>query len=252
VNWDDVLNEVEDYLFPKMELSHRERSLYYHVLLHTRFAGKDSGLFSLPPLSTALGIAERSIREGLRILQDKGCIRIEEISRQGHLVRAFLPSEIEGLIPAEGSPNNTVLDLPEDISRDAADFEKPIELEATREEEPLPPPPQPVKKQAAKPTPAPKTQGNLNSLLEREDGHCFFCLRRLPPGVYKQALATQGSGTQAAQENVVVACQECASQKQGVTDENFLRQLYRKGFLSAGELEERLQVLVSLQSVKVR
>lgn len=252
MNWDDVLNEVEDYLFPKMELSHRERSIYYHVLLHTRFAGKDSGLFSLPPLSTALGIAERSIREGLRILQDKGCIRIEEISRQGHLVRAFLPSEIEGLVPNEGTSTDTVVDLPEDISRDPSTFEQPIELESTREEEPAPPPPPPVKKQATKPAPAPETRGNFNSLLEQEDGHCFFCLRRLPPGVYQQAPAAQGSGTHARQESVVVACQECASQKQGVTDENFLRQLYRKGFLSAGELEERLQVLVSLQSVKVR
>ena len=252
MNWDDVLNEVEDYLFPKMELSHRERSIYYHVLLHTRFAGKDTGLFSLPPLSTALGIAERSIREGLRILQDKGCIRIEEISRQGHLVRAFLPSEIEGLVPTGGAPGEPVHDLPENLGVDAGAFDQPIELEPAREEESPPPPPPPAKKPTAKPMPAPPTPAHLNSLLEREDGHCFFCLKRIPAGAYKQAIEAQGMGSQAHRENTVIACQECVSQKQGTTDENFLRQLYRKGFLSAGELEERLQVLESLQAVKVR
>ncbi len=240
MNWDDVLKEVEDYLFPKMELSQRDRSLYYHVLLHTRFAGKDSGLFSLPPLSTALGIAERSIREGMRILQDKGCIRIDEISRRGHLIRAFLPSEIDGLVPT-------------------TEFTQPIDLEPMTEEDPIPLPP--VKSNLNAP-PQPERGnlndlpqpdgGNLNALLAKEAGHCFFCLRKLPQGTYKAGPTAPGLGMNHLDRNVVVSCPECASQKQGTTDENFLRQLYRKGFLSAGELEERLLMLGNLQAAKVQ
>lgn len=262
MNWDDVLKEVEDYLFPKMELSQRDRSLYYHVLLHTRFAGKDSGLFSLPPLSTALGIAERSIREGMRILQDKGCIRIDEISRRGHLIRAFLPSEIDGLVPT-------------------TEFTQPIDLESMTEEEPIPLPPmksnldalpQPERSnpntlpqpkggnlnalrqpEKSNPNALPQPEGgNLNTLLAKEAGHCFFCLRKLPQGTYKAGPTAPGLGMNHLDRNVVVSCPECTSQKQGTTDENFLRQLYRKGFLSAGELEERLLVLGNLQTAKVQ
>jgi len=224
VNWDDVLKEVEDYLFPKMELSQRERSLYYHVLLHTRFAGKDTGLFSLPPLSTALGIAERSVREGMRILQDKGCIRIEEISRRGHLIRAFLPSEIDGLLPV-------------------TEITEPIDLGTMTEEEPEPTPPPPVRSNPVASMPPPVAHSNINTLLAREAGHCFFCLRKLPQGA--------SLGIHSQDKSAVVPCQDCATQKQGSTDENYLRQLYRKGFLSANELEERLQVLGNLQAAKV-
>ena len=239
MNWDDVLNEVEDYLFPKMELSHRERSLYYHVLLHTRFAGKDSGIFSLPPLSITLGIAERSIREGLRVLQDKGCIRIEEISRNGHLIRAFLPSEIDGLLPTANSPLDTI------------DMSQPIDLgdlETITEEEPSPP--SRAKSKPVEPTPPPPVQNHLNTLLAQEVGHCFFCLRKLPQEASIPVSSARGKGTNPTGQNAALACQECSNQKQGTPDDNFLRQLYRKGFLSASELEERLQVLGNLQAAK--
>ncbi len=51
MDWDQVMKEVENHLFPKSGLSHREKSLYYHILLHTRFAGKDSDLFVQPLLT---------------------------------------------------------------------------------------------------------------------------------------------------------------------------------------------------------
>ncbi len=242
MNWDQVMKEVEDYLFPKMELSHREKSLYYHLLLHTRFASKDSDLFALPQLSSALGIAERSIREGLRILHDKGCIRIEEMSHRGHLVHAFLPAEIVGLLPGlETTP--------------------PIDLESNNL---YPEPPSPEPPRLAPPSPEPPIWGvvgkikkaihrhseqpnseqiNLGAFFTREAGHCFYCLKKLPKGSYDSNGDT---------ENQVVACEECNAQKQRTSSEDHLRQLYRKGFLSATELEERLQALGQLHTAKGR
>lgn len=230
MNWDQVMKEVEDYLFPKMGLSHREKSLYYHLLSHTRFASKDTDLFALPELSSALGIAERSVREGLRILDDKGCIRIEEISRRGHLVHAFLPAEIVGLVPgSETTP--------------------PIDLESNNLF-PEPPSPEPpiwgvvgkIKKAIHRHSEQPNSeQINLGAFSAREAGHCFYCLKKLPQGAY------DSNGDK---ENQVVACEECNAQKQTTSSEDHLRQLYRKGFLSATELEERLQALGQLQTAK--
>jgi len=226
------MKEVEDYLFPKMGLSHREKSLYYHLLLHTRFASKDTYLFSLPELSSALGIAERSLREGLRILDDKGCIRIEEISRRGHLVHTFLPAEILGLIPG-------------------SETTQPIDLESNNLY-PKPPSPEPpiwgvvgkIKKAIHRHSEQPNSeQINLEAFFAREAGHCFYCLKKLPQGTYDSNGDT---------ENQVVACEECNAQKQTTSSEDHLRQLYRKGFLSATELEERLQALGQLQTAKGR
>jgi len=232
MNWDQVMKEVEDYLFPKMGLSHREKSLYYHLLLHTRFASKDTDLFALPQLSSALGIAERSIREALRILDDKGCIRIEEISRRGHLVHAFLPAEIEGLIPG-------------------SETTQPIDLESNNLY-PEPPSPEPpiwgvvgkIKKAIHRHSEQPNSEHiNLGAFFAREAGHCFYCLKKLPQGTYDSNGDT---------ENQVVACEECNAQKQRTSSDDHLRQLYRKGFLSATELEERLQALGQLQTAKGR
>lgn len=230
MNWDQVMKEVEDYLFPKMGLSHREKSLYYHLLLHTRFASKDTDLFALPQLSSALGIAERSIREALRILDDKGCIRIEEISRRGHLVHAFLPAEIVGLIPG-------------------SETSQPIDLESNNLY-PEPPSPEPpiwgvvgkIKKAIHRHSEQPNSeQINLGAFFAREAGHCFYCLKKLPQGAYDSNGDT---------ENQVVACEDCNAQKQMTSSEDHLRQLYRKSFLSATELEERLQALGQLQTAK--
>ncbi len=232
MDWDQVMREVEDHLFPKLGLSHREKSLYYHILHHTRFANKDSDLFALPQLSDVLGIQERSIREGLRILHDKGCISIEEISSRGHLVHAFLPEEIGGVLTD-------------------TEITQPIDLESNNRYPESPTPERPIrdlvgkiKKAIHRSSEQPNLeQINLGAFFTRESGHCFYCLKKLPQG---------SSDSNGDTENQVVACEECNVQKQRTSGEDHLRQLYRKGFLSATELEERLQALGQLQSTKNR
>lgn len=93
------LKNIEDYLFPKLQLDHVERALYYHLFRHTRLIGKDSSLFGLLSLSEASGISESTVRERIRALHEKGCIRIDDRSGKGHLLRVFLPGEVDGVVP---------------------------------------------------------------------------------------------------------------------------------------------------------
>ena len=98
VDVETVLKQCEDHLFPVMKMSLRERSIYYHLFRHTRLLGKETGLFANDPLAATLDVSS-SIRDDLRKLHDRGCVRIEDKSRKGHLIRVLLPVEIPGVVP---------------------------------------------------------------------------------------------------------------------------------------------------------
>jgi hypothetical protein len=140
VDVETTLKHCEDHLFPGMKMTLRERSIYYHLFRHTRLIGKAQGLFAIDPLAEALG-ASTSIRDDLRRLHDRGCIRIEERSRAGHLIRVLLPEEIGGIIP-----NNEPADA---VDIEAIDFFT--------------------------------DRRYLAALLTRDNGACFYCLRQVRP-----------------------------------------------------------------------
>src|SRR5438552_1142813 len=100
-DWGVAYAEIEDRLIPGLRLDAWERSLYYHLLRHTRLEEKDSGMFAIGPLAKATGMSDFKVREIIRTLHHKGCLKIEDRSRQGHLVFVLLPSEISGLAPPE-------------------------------------------------------------------------------------------------------------------------------------------------------
>ena len=52
-NLEQTIKDSEDYLFPAKRMTCRERSLYYHLLRHTRLIGKANGLFALISLANA-------------------------------------------------------------------------------------------------------------------------------------------------------------------------------------------------------
>lgn len=210
--WERVLKEVEDYLFPRMHLSIRQRALYYHLLRHTRLVDAESSAFALGPLARALDISESTAREDLRSLNTTGCIRIEERSRTGHLVRVLLPHEIEGVIVPD-EPTDTV-----DV--ESLDFFTDRRF--------------------------------LDALLVRENGCCFYCLRTVGKNTCQLDHVTpQVAGENHSYRNVVVSCHECNTQKQDRTGDDFLRTLYRRGVLSQSELEERLASIEQLRAGKL-
>jgi len=201
--------ECEDFLFLARRFSPRERALYYHLLRHTHLEGRPSALFALLPLANAIGVAESSVREDIRALHDRGCIRIEDKSRNGHLVRVLLPSEIPGVVPQ--APPHEELDL------ESIDF-----FENRR---------------------------YVAALLAREDERCFYCMKGIRSEsceldhVESQAISRNNS-----YRNIACSCHECNTTKQAQAPSDFVRSLYRKGILSQAELENRLAALALLQS----
>lgn len=209
MDWERAAKEIEDHLFPRLHLSIRQRALYYHLLRHTRLLGAETAVFALVPLATALDIAESTVRDDLRDLHTKGCVLIEERSRVGHLVRVLLPSEIEGVV-AGPEPLPTV-----DV--ETLDFFTDRRF--------------------------------LDALLARENGRCFYCLRSLrSESCQLDHVTPQVVGLDNSYRNIVAACHDCNTQKQGAEGADFLRALYRRGVVSQADLGDRLDAIERLRS----
>jgi 5-methylcytosine-specific restriction endonuclease McrA len=204
-----VLKNCEDYLFPAMKMTVRERSLYYHLFRQTRLIGKENGLFGIAPLASAVASSATSIREDIRSLHERGIIQIDERTRHGHLLRVFLPSEIDGVVPKHSA-------LP------TVDIET-IDFFADRK--------------------------YLATLLARENNVCFYCLKGIrPDNCELDHVVARAGGTDNSYRNIVATCHECNTTKQARDAADFMRWLYRRGTLSQAELENRLSALEQLRA----
>jgi len=204
-----MIEQCEDHLFPRLKFSVRERSLYYHLLRHTRVIDREQHVFALLPLARALGVSEWSVRADIRKLHSRHCVHIEERSQAGHLVRVFLPSEIDGAIPLSSVP------MPVDI--ESLDFFSDRRF--------------------------------VPSLMEREGNSCFYCMRPVRPDLYAlDHVVPQVSRLDHSYRNVVVACHDCNSRKGGSDGRDFLRSLYRSGVLSQSDLTRRLHAVDQLEA----
>jgi hypothetical protein len=145
-------------------------------------------------------------------LNQRGCIKIEERSPKGHLVRVFLPEEIAGLLPKENPA------APIDLET--------IDFFANRQ--------------------------FISALLVREDNRCFYCLKNLcAESCQLDHVIAQASEKDDSYRNIVCSCHECNTTKQAQASSDFIRSLYRKGALSQPELENRLNALEQLQQGKL-
>jgi len=148
-------------------------------------------------------------RKSLREMHAKGCIRIDERSRRGHVVSVLLPSEIAGI-------------RPETKQAEPLDIET-IDFFNNREYMP--------------------------AIIERENGRCFYCLRQLSSGNCElDHVIPQVNGIDNSYRNIVSTCHECNTTKQGRSGEDFVRGLYRDGLLSQAESKDRLAALESLRA----
>jgi 5-methylcytosine-specific restriction endonuclease McrA len=207
--WKEIFAQIEDVLAPSMALDPFERTLYYHLLRHTRLAGTPSAKFSVAALAAALPISDFKVREVLRALHRKGCIRIEDRSRTGHLVGVLLPAEIPGL-------TGTLKESPP-IDLASLDF-----FVGRR---------------------------YLSALVSRQDGVCFYCLKNLDETSCElDHLVPQVEVLDNSYRNIVVACHGCNKAKGDFPAPDFIRQLYRRGVLTADELAGRLVALDAVRS----
>jgi len=214
-----VLEEFQDYLAPRLDTY--EQAIYLYVLRHGRLQGR-SGVtigFKSSRKKMAFGIGEKgkpmsegTCYEKLRSLESKGCLRILGTEREGTKIQLLLPSEIEGLIPSE--------EIAAVLTLDEMDFfTLPM---------------------------------NRLLILERENNRCFYCLRILNSSNYVIEHVTSRPAGDNGYRNVVAACLNCNNGKGKSTVEEFLRGLYRKGYLSQTDFESRLEALHLLRSGELK
>jgi 5-methylcytosine-specific restriction endonuclease McrA/predicted DNA-binding transcriptional regulator len=203
-----ILKDIEDRLMAGLELDAYERSLYYHLVRHTRAEGKESALFSIAKLAKRLGMSDYAVRDRVRSMDKKGCIKVEERSKDGHHIRVLLPDEIQHL------PSTDVREDPVDI--EAIDFYSERRW--------------------------------ADVLLKREGSRCFYCLRELVSNWVLDHVVPAVNGGGNSYRNVVACCHECNAAKQASSARNFLRELYRRGLLAPPEFEARTLALGRLES----
>jgi hypothetical protein len=214
---------MEDSLVPRLRLSVLERSIYSHLLRHSRLEGKLRLRFSIQWLARAIRISGGPTREAVRRLIALGALRLLERSKAGHLVEVRLPDEISGSRPNRARSRN-IAGLPHGQAH-AGNLEETDFLQ---------------------------TKALRQSVHSRERGLCFYCLRRLTPT--QKCLDHVVPRVQLGRNsyrNLVSCCVECNSQKGERLASDFLRWLYRDRHLTAIELTARLRALDALAAGKL-
>lgn len=210
-----VVEEFQDYLAPKLDTY--EQVIYLYILRHSRLQGKAETTigFKSARRKMALGIgtkgmpiSEGTCYEKLKSLESKGCLKIVGTERAGTKIQLNLPSEIQGLIPQK--------QVAADVSLEEMDF---FNIPANR-----------------------------LLILQREGNKCFYCLRALTSSNYviEHVMSRpDGSNTY---RNVVAACCNCNNRKGNTPVEEFLRDLYRDGYLGTEDFDRRLAALQLLRN----
>lgn len=214
-----VIEQFQDYLAPKLDTY--EQAVYLYIFRHSRLQGKPEVTigFKSARRRMAFGVGEKgkpmaegTCYEKFRSLESKGCLRVLGSERDGTKMHLILPSEIEGLIPVARPV--PVLRLEE------MDFFTLPE--------------------------------NRALILQREDSKCFYCLRALDSSNYVIEHVISRPEGDDTYRNLVAACRDCNNRKGDASAEDFIRGLYRKGYLSAQEMENRLTRLQLLKDGELK
>lgn len=219
MNAEQFLIQFHDYLAPKLDTY--EQAIYLYIIRHSRLMGKDDIVigFKSARKSFAFGIgkkgtplAEGTCYEKLRSLESKGCINIIGSEHDGTRLHAFLPPEIEGVIPEEETTKPLTLDE--------------MDFFAVPE--------------------------NRKYILQRESYQCFYCLRKLNDTNYVIEHVTSRPEGNNSYKNVVAACRNCNNRKGSMPPVEYLRVLYREEFLGDTEFEKSVKQLELLLAGRLK
>jgi 5-methylcytosine-specific restriction endonuclease McrA len=220
-----VWKQMEDLLAPRLRLSVIDRTVYSHLLRHSRLEGKLRVRFSIQWLGRNIRLSTTPVREAVRRLVAQGALRLVQRSKAGHVVEVRLPAEIRSVM----TNRNETRSAPR---KGRPGVHAPLNLEATD-----------------------FLQSMLlrKSIHARERGRCFYCLRRTTPTVQcLDHVVPQSRLGRNSYRNLVSSCMECNVQKGEKAAADFLRSLYRERRLTAAELASRLRALDALASGKLR
>ncbi|HQO64405.1 MAG TPA: hypothetical protein PK528_12410 [Syntrophorhabdus sp.] len=211
--------DFQDYLAPRLDIY--EQALYFYIFRHTRFIGLKEATIGFKSARTrmACGIGEKGkpMSENtaylkLQSLADKGAITILRTEHSGRLIRLHLPNEIPNVIPTKSETSKQNLD--------EMDFFNVPE--------------------------------NRLLILEREGRRCFYTLRDLDEKNFViDHVVSRPTGNNG-YRNVVAASREANNRKGSMPADDFIRKLYREGFLNHDEFEERLVQLSRLRAGELK
>ena len=211
--------EFQDHLAPRLDTY--EQAIYLYVFRHSRLRGLDEVTIGFKSartrLATGIGEGGKAMSEStaykkLASLHTKGCITTLRTNHTGRVLRLHLPSEIDGLIP------EPVMELKQDL--EAMDFFGVPE--------------------------------NRALLLKREGDRCFYTLQQLDADNFIVEHVVSRPGGNNSYRYCVAASREANNRKGAMSAEDFVRQLFREGFLNEVEFQDRLQALVKLKAGELR
>jgi HNH endonuclease len=204
------LKEYFEFVFPQKELSAWERLMLLSLFVSNELRCGERFTVTLGRIATLAGASDTSARVYLRSLADKGVIKIDGYDRSGYKVTLISPMSIPGII-------NLERDIPQGVDFESIDYFKDRRF--------------------------------VGALLARQNGICFYSLRQLEERECAlDHLVPQARGGDNSYRNIVCCTFEMNTRKGDVAAEDFLRSLYRSGFLSERDLEERLETLASISS----
>jgi hypothetical protein len=220
-----VWKQLEDQLAPRLRLSVIERTVYAHLLRHSRLEGKLRFRFSILGLGRNIRLSPGPTRDAVRRLVTHGALRVVQRSKTGHVVAVRLPGEIRA-VRLNGIENLSARNEEGSSARAALSLEDIDFLQK-----------KPLRK----------------AIHARERGQCFYCLRRTTPTVQclDHVMPQARSGCNS-YRNLVSSCMECNVRKGEKPADDFLRRLYRERRLTGAELAARLRALDALASGKLR
>lgn len=210
----EFLTLFQDHLAPRLDTY--EQAIYLFIIRHSRLIGLNEVVISFKSARTRMAcgvgeggkpMSENSAYKKLASLQQKGCVEVLQTTHAGRLLHALLPWEIPGVIP-EPTKAMTVADL------ENMDFFDDPECR--------------------------------KMLLEREGYRCFYTLELLKPETFVvEHVVSRPEGSNG-YRNCVAASRKANNLKGSASAEDFLRRLFREGYLSSAEFEERMSKLSML------
>jgi hypothetical protein len=214
-----ALEHFQDYLAPRLDVY--EQAVYLYILRHSRLVGRPTVTVELKSarhkIARGLGkrggpIAVRTCLEKLRSLDAKGCIKLVEERDDAPDVRVLVPSEMPGLINRSRRPEPPALEQMDFFNVPA----------------------------------------NRRLIFEREEGRCFYCLRKLNDSSAAFDHVSPRSPANEGYRNVVASCRRCNNRKGESAGEDLLRVLFREGFITSDVLADRLAALETLRAGELR